>query len=62
MTRKFQNKYRVDTIRLQSWDYGNNAAYFITICTQNRKHYFGDVVDGNMQLSEIGKFAHKLLE
>ncbi|WP_075590040.1 transposase [Labilibacter marinus] len=59
MTRKFQNKYRVDTIRLQSWDYRNNAAYFITICTQNRKHYFGDVVNGKMQLSTIGNLAHE---
>jgi REP element-mobilizing transposase RayT len=66
MKKKYQNKYRVDSSRLQKWDYASNAAYFITICTQNREHFFGNVVDGNMQLSEIGKIAenewHKTLE
>jgi len=57
MTGKYQNKYRVSSIRLQNWDYGWNAAYFITICTQNRQHYFGDVVDGKMRLSPIGILA-----
>ena len=54
---KFKNKYRIKTTRLQSWDYGANAPYFITICTANRKHYFGQVINGEMQLSEIGKMA-----
>ena len=60
---KFQNKYRIPSARLQNWDYGANAAYFITICTQNREHFFGEIVDTEcipshkMQLSEIGKLA-----
>lgn len=29
--------------RLQGFDYGVNAAYFVTICTQNRQHYFGAI-------------------
>lgn len=56
---KFQNKYRIPSARLQSWDYGTNAAYFITICTQNRAHFFGDIMDGKMQLNEIGQLAEK---
>jgi len=59
MAEKYQNKYRVSSARLQNWDYGSNAAYFVTICTQNHHHYFGDVVDGEMQLSEIGKIAER---
>ena len=35
------------TIRLQGYDYSQAGLYFITICTQNRKYLFGDVVDGN---------------
>lgn len=54
MTEKFQNKYRIPSARLQNWDYGWNAPYFVTICTKNREYYFGDIVDGKMQLSEIG--------
>ena len=57
MTEKFQNKYRIASSRLKNWDYGWHAAYFVTICTQNREHYFGDLVNGSMQLSEIGKIV-----
>lgn len=45
MSEKFRNKYRIESTRMQSWDYGSNAAYFVTICTKNRKHYFGDVIE-----------------
>lgn len=54
---KFQNKYRIPSARLQNWDYGWNAAYFVTICTANREHYFGKIENGGMILSEIGKNA-----
>ena len=57
MSEKFQNKYRIPSARLQNWDYGWNAAYFVTICTQNREYYFGDIVNGEMMLSEIGKIV-----
>ncbi|WP_321372554.1 transposase [uncultured Draconibacterium sp.] len=59
MPDKFRNKYRISSTRLQNWDYGSNAAYFVTICTQGREHYFGDIVNGEMQLSPIGKLAEK---
>jgi len=55
----FQNKYRIASTRLQNWDYGSNAAYFVTICTHNRIEYFGDVVDGKIVLSEIGIIVEK---
>ena len=35
--------------------------YFVTICTHDKKHYFGHIKDGKMFLSPIGKIAHKLL-
>ena len=59
MTDKYQNKYRIPSARLQNWNYGWNAPYFVTICTQNRECYFGDIVDGKIQLSEIGEMAQK---
>ncbi len=58
---KFQNKYRVQSARLQNWDYGWNAAYFVTICTANRKFFFGDIVDREMKLSAIGELANEFL-
>ncbi len=57
---KYKNKYRIETTRLQNWDYGSSGAYFITVCTQNRLHYFGEISAGKMQLSEIGKIVEKL--
>lgn len=57
MSNKYLNKYRIPSARLQSWNYSNNGAYFITICTKNRNHYFGKILNGEMQLSEIGKLA-----
>lgn len=59
MQNKFQNKYRIPSARLQSWDYGSNGAYFITICTQNREHYFGEIINHEMHLNEIGKLAEQ---
>ena len=41
--------------RLRDYDYGQTGGYFITICVQNQKCLFGKIVDGRMQLSEIGK-------
>lgn len=57
---KFQNKYRIPSARLQNWDYGANGAYFITICTDKMRHYFGEVIEGEMQLNDLGKLAHEL--
>ncbi len=54
---KFKNKYRIASTRLQHWDYGWKAAYFVTICTQGRECFFGEVVNGKMNLSGIGIIA-----
>ena len=42
------------SIRLKGYDYSADGLYFITICTKDRNHYFGHVVDGKMVLSEKG--------
>jgi len=55
--KKFRNKYRIQSTRLQHWDYGWNASYFVTICTANRECWFGNIVDDEMKLSEIGAKA-----
>lgn len=57
---KFRNLYRIPSTRLQKWDYGWNASYFVTICTHNRVCWFGRVVSGKMNLSLLGSVAHKL--
>lgn len=54
---KYQNKYRIASARAQWWDYGWNGAYFITICTKMRKHFFGDISCNKMNLSQVGIIA-----
>ena len=38
--KKYQNKYRIKSTRLPHWDYRNEAAYYITICTQDYQTAF----------------------
>ena len=57
MSNLFHNKYRIASARLQTWNYGNAGMYFITICTANREFYFGEIINAQMQLSELGKIA-----
>lgn len=61
---KYQNKYRIPSARLQTWDYGSNAPYFVTICTHGRECFFGNIVETpnlgvSTKLSPIGQLAQK---
>lgn len=57
MADKFQNKYRIPSARATWWNYGDNGYYFVTICTYNKEHWFGEIENGVMVLSEIGKLT-----
>ena len=50
----FKDKYRIESVRLQGYDYSQPGAYFITIVTHNRQCLFGNIVDGEMMLNEFG--------
>lgn len=56
----YKNKYRIASARAPWWDYGWAAPYFITICTQDRENYFGEVINGSMRLSQAGLLADVL--
>ncbi|MFN7355948.1 MAG: hypothetical protein ACK5UZ_11575, partial [Pseudanabaena sp.] len=43
------------SIRLQGYDYSQSGAYFVTICTFQRQHLFGEVNNGEMQLNVTGQ-------
>src|SRR5690554_2732210 len=60
MSEKYKGKYRNESIRLQGWDYGRAGLYFITICTKDREHFFGEINKGRMQVSPAGAIAHVL--
>lgn len=61
MNNLFQNKYRVTSTRLQ-WHEYDGGAYFVTICTGGKIHYFGRITNGEMKLTEIGQYADKCLQ
>lgn len=42
---KYKQTYRIPSARLKGFDYGSNGLYFITICTHQRIHYFGEIVE-----------------
>jgi putative transposase len=43
--------------RLSGYDYSQNGAYFVTICTHERQQFFGYIADGEMHLSPIGQIV-----
>jgi REP element-mobilizing transposase RayT len=72
---KFQNKYRILSARATWHDY-SGGAYFITVCTKNREHSFGEIInipvetwcatslqnESVMQLTKIGQCLHDNLQ
>lgn len=42
-------------MRLRGYDYSQPGGYFVTICAQHRKCMFGTIIDGKIQLNEVGK-------
>lgn len=44
MNKKFQNRYRIPSARAAWHDY-NGGLYFVTVCTKNRKHFFGEITN-----------------
>lgn len=63
MGKKFKNKYRIGSNRMPGWDYSGNGIYFLTIVTQDRKHWLGEIRNNEMILSEWGKIIqHEFLK
>ncbi|MBB6218539.1 REP element-mobilizing transposase RayT [Anaerosolibacter carboniphilus] len=49
------------SLRLKNYDYSQVGLYFITICTQDKKPYFGQIVDGVMQLNSYGQIVNQCI-
>jgi putative transposase len=67
---KYKNRYRSETARLKNHDYGSDGWYFVTICTNNRDHYFWEIAPhvgiyvgtqnfASLQPTPIGEIAHQ---
>ncbi len=49
------------SIRIKGYDYSQEGLYYITICTHNHTHLFGDIKQGEMLLKDEGRIAEKCL-
>ena len=64
---KYQNEYRIQSARADWHDY-NGGMYFITICTKDRKHYFGEIKkcgkedEPAITLTKIGEYTDQQLQ
>jgi putative transposase len=47
------------SIRMRGHDYASEGAYFVTICTHDRRYLFGRVVDGVMVTNALGDIAQR---
>ena len=47
------------TIRRPGYDYAQQGAYYLTICTDDRRHWFGHIADDVMHASRIGEWAQR---
>lgn len=54
----YKGKYRIPSNRLQGFDYGSNAAYFVTICTYGKVNYFGEIRDVTHSVPETQGIAN----
>ena len=58
MTKKYNpDIHHRRSIRLTGHDYSQSGLYFITLCTVDRTCMFGNVVEGKMQLNDIGQLV-----
>jgi len=55
----YRNKYRIESARLPNYDYSANGYYFVTICTHEKFRYFGEIVNAQMQFSQVGRIARQ---
>ena len=50
-------KHHRRSIRLKGYDYGQAGAYYVTICTHERRMLFGAINNGEMHLNDPGQVA-----
>ena len=52
-------KHHHHSIRVKGYDYTQPGGYFITIVTYHRDLLFGKILNDEMQLNDLGKFAEE---
>lgn len=47
------------SIRLREYDYSNGGWYYVTICTNNKEHLFGKVINNRVELNDYGRIVNE---
>ena len=55
----FQNKYKINSTRLRTWNYSSTGYYFITICVKKRECILGKIEQRTFKNSWIGEVVQK---
>ena len=56
----YKSKYRIESTRLDVWDYSKYGYYFITICTKEKKNLFGSIVEDKVLLNGCGEIVKEI--
>lgn len=59
MGTRFKNRYRINSARADWWDYSRPGGYFLTINVAGNECVFGQIVNDEMILSELGRVAYE---
>jgi putative transposase len=51
------NIHHRNSIRLRAHDYTSSGAYFVTVCAAQKQHLFGDILEGEMALNDLGRIV-----
>ena len=54
-------KHNRRSIRLNHYDYSQPGSYFVTICTHAKSPLFGEIIDGEMVLNDLGKIVEQCM-
>ncbi len=58
----FLGQFRSTSARCPRWEYASVGWYLVTICTQGRRHWFGEIRNGRMCVSAIGSIVWQCWE
>jgi len=56
---RYKNKFRIESSRLENWDYSTPWWYYVTVCTKNFEDWFGKIKNGKMILNDLGKIVEE---
>jgi putative transposase len=58
----YKNTYRIESARLQMYDYTQAGCYFVTLCVHRHQCVFGEVQGEEIHFNEIGTIAQRCWE